>query len=74
MAAWTVADVCNLLRNCNLLHIANAVDENSIDGKTFLDLTQEELLLPVNEGGLGLKPLQIKRIQKELEMIEVICF
>jgi hypothetical protein len=71
VATWTVSEVSNLLRKCNLMQQADAVDENSIDGKTFLDLTQDELRSAIEEGGLGLKPLQLKRMQKELEVIEV---
>ena len=67
LAAWAVADVSGLLRSCNLVKTADAVDDNSVDGKTLLDLTQDDLLASVEDGGLGLKRLQLRRLQTELQ-------
>ncbi len=67
LAACTVADVSGFLRHCSLMQTADAVDDNSVDGKTFLDLTQDDLLASVGDGGLGLKRLQLRRLQTELQ-------
>ena len=37
-----------------------------IDGKTLCDLSDNDLYSKVEDGGLGLKPLQLKRIRAEL--------
>ena len=63
---WTVDDVVKLFKTCNFEHVTGVVRECSIDGKTLLELTDEELMESVENGGLGLKKLQIKRIRQEL--------
>lgn len=64
----TVYELSNLLRTkCDLMQAADAVDDNCVNGKLLLKLTQDELHSAIEQGGLGLKPLQIRRIQHELE-------
>jgi hypothetical protein len=41
---------------------ASAVRENSVDGKTMLDLTDDDL-----KNELGLQNLQVRRVRKEFE-------
>lgn len=42
---------------------ADVIEENQVDGKTLCDLSDVDLYSNVEEGGLGLKPLQMKRIR-----------
>ena len=65
-SAWTVSDVSHLLRKFDLVQQADAVEENLVDGRLFLELTQDELQGDIDQGGLALKPLQVKRIRREL--------
>lgn len=71
IASWKVSEVSNLLRKCNLMQQADAVDKNSVDCRLLLILTRNELQCAIEEGGLGLKPLQIRRICNELETMTV---
>ena len=63
---WSVDQVAQLFRNCKLTGAADAIAENQIDGKTLCDLSDNDLYSKVEDGGLGLKPLQLKRIRAEL--------
>ena len=63
---WSVDQVAQLFRKCKLTGPADAVVENQIDGKTLCDLSDNDLYSKVEDGGLGLKPLQLKRIRAEL--------
>ena len=65
---WNVDDVVALFKTCNFEQAVKVVTENSIDGKTLLDLTDEDLMDSVENGGLGLKKLQIKRFRQELQL------
>ena len=58
---WTVDEVCCLFRECKFDHAIPGIKENGIDGKTLLDLADDEFSCE-----LKLKPLQIKRIRKEI--------
>jgi hypothetical protein len=42
---------------------ADIIEENQVDGKTLCDLSDVDLYSNVEDGGLGLKPLQMKRIR-----------
>jgi len=42
---------------------ADVIAENQVDGKTLCDLSDQDLYGRIEEGGLGLKPLQMKRIR-----------
>ena len=39
-------------------------EQNSVDGKTVVDLSDEDFI-----GELGLKPLQVKRLRKEFDCL-----
>ena len=63
---WSVDQVSELFRKCKLIGAADAIAENQIDGKTLCELSDADLYSAVDDGGLGLKPLQLKRIRAEL--------
>jgi len=63
---WSVDDVVSLFNKCKLTAAAEAIAENQVDGKTLCGLADADLYTSVDEGGLGLKPLQLKRIRSEL--------
>ena len=63
---WSVDQVSELFRKCKLVGAADAIAENQIDGKTLCELSDADLYSAVDDGGLGLKPLQLKRIRAEL--------
>ena len=66
ISEWSVDQVSELFRKCKLTGAADAIAENQIDGKTLCDLSDADLYSAVDDGGLGLKPLQLKRIRAEL--------
>jgi len=49
-----------------ILCVADAIAENQVDGKTLCGLADADLYTSVADGGLGLKPLQLKRVRAEL--------
>eukprot|EP00960_Hanusia_phi_P048825 759189-Hanusia_phi.AAC.5 len=63
----TVQEVSAVFRQCCFLEAATAIESNGVDGKTFLMLEEEDLKRSIEDGGLGLKLLQIKRIRKEMQ-------
>ena len=58
---WSVDQVSELFRKCKLIGAADAIAENQIDGKTLCELSDADLYSAVDDGGLGLKPLQLKQ-------------
>ena len=66
--------MAGLFNKCNLKSAADVILENQVDGKTLCSLSNEDLYGKVDDGGLGLKPLQLKRIRSELsESLESTC-
>mmetsp|Transcript_12862 Transcript_12862/g.20418 ORF Transcript_12862/g.20418 Transcript_12862/m.20418 type:complete len:308 (+) Transcript_12862:187-1110(+) len=63
---WSVDDVVSLFTKCKLVAAADAIAENQVDGKTLCGLADADLYTSVADGGLGLKPLQLKRVRAEL--------
>ena len=64
---WTTKDLSNFVRvDCELISAADIISCNGVDGEIFSSLSYEEL---TGEAGLGLRPLQVKRIRKELGRI-----
>jgi hypothetical protein len=59
----SVDDVVSLFAKCKFGSAADVIAENQIDGKTLYTLSDEDLFAKVEDGGLGLKPLQLKRIR-----------
>ncbi|KAJ8902887.1 hypothetical protein NDN08_006207 [Rhodosorus marinus] len=60
--AWSVDDVCDFLDKLQLGHLSPAFKENAIGGKDLAELTDDDL-----QSELGCKPLQIKKIRRELD-------
>eukprot|EP00960_Hanusia_phi_P011483 335688-Hanusia_phi.AAC.1 len=65
----TVEEVSAIFRRCRFVEAAMAVESNGVDGKTFLSLDDEDFRRSIEDGGLGLKPLQVKRIKKEMDFL-----
>ena len=61
-AAWTVDETATFFQRLSFDGAASAVRENSVDGKTMLDLTDDDL-----KNELGLQNLQVRRVRKEFE-------
>lgn len=59
-----------MLRACHMMDSADAIDQNFVDGKTFLELEESMFLRSIDDGGLGLTLLQLKRVQKEIEVVD----
>jgi hypothetical protein len=68
LRSWSVDQVCTFLRQCNLDDSAcmSAVLQNKVNGKTLLILTDEDLTDCIENGGLGLTRLQVKRLRAEI--------
>ena len=63
--AWSVEQVAVFMKKISFVEAAVIAQDNQVDGKTFLDLTDTDL-----KTDLGLRPLQIKRLRKEIETLE----
>ena len=61
-AAWTVDETATFFQRLSFDGAASVVRENSVDGKTMLDLTDDDL-----KNELGLQNLQVRRVRKEFE-------
>jgi len=70
---WSVGKVSMMLRRCGLEECAAAVDANGVDGKTWLALDEVMLMRQVEEGGLGISALQLKRVEQEILLAEELC-
>ena len=69
--SWSFGQVSALLCRCRLMESASAVEDNRIDGKTFLKLFNlKDAILgrSIGEGGLGLTILQLQRVGTEIEL------
>ena len=64
--SWGVDGVCTLFATCGFGRYEGVLREMGVDGKTLLTLTDEDLLLSPDEGGLGMPRLQIRRLRAEL--------
>eukprot|EP00802_Teleaulax_amphioxeia_P032427 Tamp_36443.p1 GENE.Tamp_36443~~Tamp_36443.p1 ORF type:complete len:121 (-),score=18.31 Tamp_36443:191-499(-) len=60
--AWSVEEVASFLRSLCFTDAAAIAQDNQVDGKTLLDLTDADLT-----EHLGLRPLQTRRLRKEIE-------
>eukprot|EP00960_Hanusia_phi_P043637 756169-Hanusia_phi.AAC.2 len=65
----TVEEVSAVFRRCRFMEAAMAVESNGVDGKTYVSLDEKDLRSSIEDGGLGLKPMQVKRIKKEMEIL-----
>ena len=61
-AAWTVDETVAFFQRLSFADAAIVVLQNGVDGKTMLDLTDDDL-----KKELGLQNLQVKRVRKEIE-------
>ena len=61
-AAWTVDETVAFFQRLSFADAAIMVLQNGVDGKTMLDLTDDDL-----KKELGLQNLQVKRVRKEIE-------
>ena len=62
---WSVEQVAVFLQKISFAEAAVIAQDNQVDGKTLLDLTDTEL-----KTDLALRPLQIKRLRKEIQTLE----
>ena len=67
---WGVGKVSMLLRRFGLEECAAVAEANCVDGKTWLALDEVMMIRDVEEGGLGVRPLQLKRIEQEIQLAE----
>ena len=61
-AAWTVDETVAFFQRLSFADAAIVVLQNGVDGKTMLDLSDDDL-----KKELGLQNLQVKRVRKEIE-------
>mmetsp|Transcript_1460 Transcript_1460/g.2272 ORF Transcript_1460/g.2272 Transcript_1460/m.2272 type:complete len:236 (+) Transcript_1460:204-911(+) len=59
--SWSVDEVCDFLNRLQLGHLSPAFKENAIAGEDLAGLTDDDL-----QNELGCKPLQVKKIRREL--------
>jgi hypothetical protein len=70
LEGWTVDEVAGFFRaRCQMGGVADRVVANSVDGGVLCGLTAAELRGEAD--GLGIKPLQLRRVRQELERLKV---